>query len=282
MSARRKIRLSTRPAAAGVILMTLAAALPAPAGTLSYTGSVQFSRGNYFFDLTTQGVCFVNGLSLNAGGFTLSASIPLIYLNTPYVSYSGVGVLPSGGSASSSVSQRQGKETVVLPEPVDVRQYGVGDPLVRLGIRLTKGAASGLSVEVVAQAKAPVARLESGFGTGEWDYGAGLALSKRFGGLVLLADANYWKLGDLPELELRDPWVYSVSAGLPFAKGRSALLVSYFGMTRVIDGAAPPSSLGLGISVKAGAGSSLMINASIGLSESSPDLALSLGWAIGL
>jgi Putative MetA-pathway of phenol degradation len=282
MNARRKTRLSTRLAAAGVVLMTLAAALPAPAATLSYTGSVQFSQGNYFFDLTTRGVCFINGLSLAAGRFTLSASLPLIYQSTPYVSYSGVGVLPSGGAESSSVNQRQGKETVVLPEPVDVRQYGVGDPLVRLGIRLTKESAAGPSLEAVAQVKAPVARLDSGFGTGEWDYGAGLALSKRIGGAVLFADASYWMLGDLPELELKDPWVYSVSLGLPFSRGRSSLLVSYFGMSRVIEGAAPASSLGLGLSLKVGTGSSLMLNAGFGLSESSPDLALSLGWAIGL
>lgn len=281
MKARRISRLSTRSAAAGVILLTLAAALPAPAGTFFYNGSIQLSQGNYFFDLTTRGICFFNGFSFSSGRFTLSASIPLVYQSTPYVSTSGVGVLPSGGSESSLVNQRQGRETVVLPEAVEPGPYGLGDPVVHLGIRLFPESAAAPSVEFVAQAKAPVASLASGLGTGEWDYGVGLALSKRLGGVILFADVNYWTLGDLPELALKSPWVYSVSAGLPLARGRSAVLVSYFGMSEVIDGVAPPSSLGLGMSLKVGRRTSVTVSGSFGLSEASPDLAVSVGWSVG-
>jgi len=281
MNARRKSRLSTRSAAAGVILLTLAAALPASAGTFSYSGSIQLSQGRYFFDLTTRGVFLFNGFTYSSERFTLSASFPLIYQNTPYISYSGVGVLPSGGPESSAVNQRQGKETVILPEVVDARQYGVGDPVFHMGIRLVKESAAAPSLEFTIQAKAPVASLESGFGTGEWDYGVGVALSKRLGGVILFADVNYWTLGDLAELDIKSPWVYSVSAGLPFAAGKSALLVSYFGMTEIIEGVAPPSSMGLGLSFKVGPKTSLTLSGSFGLSEASPDFAASVGWSFG-
>jgi hypothetical protein len=280
MGARRISRHLTRPAAAGVIFMALAAALPVLAGTFTYTGSVQYSQGQYFFDLTTRGVYVFNGFSFSSERFTLSATVPLIYQSTPYLSYSGIGVLPSGGSESSAVNQRRGKETVVLPEVVDARHYGVGDPTLRLGLRLVKEGPSIPSVEFTAQAKVPVSSLESGFGTGAWDYGVGLALSKRLGRVILFADVSYWALGDLPELGLENPWVYSISAGFPLAGGRSALLVSYFGMTEVIAEVAPPSSLGLGLSFKVGPSSSLMLNGSLGISEASPDFAASIGWSV--
>jgi hypothetical protein len=281
MNARRKSRLSTKSAAAGVILMTLAAALPAPAGTFSYTGAFQFCQGNYFFDLTTKGLVFLNGFSFSSRRFTLGASLPLVYQSSPYVTYSGVGLLPSGGAESSTVSQRQGREIVLLPEVVESSQYGVGDPVLRMGIRVLDEGPARPSLELVAQVKAPVASLESGFGTGAWDYGVGVSLAKRLAGVLVFADVSHWTLGDLPELELKDPWVYSASFGVPFARGRSALLVSYFGMTEVIDAVAPPAALGLGLSLKIGPKTSLMLNGSFGLSEASPDFTASVGWSIG-
>lgn len=262
--------------------LTLAAAVPAAGATLTYTGSVQMARGTYIFTQPTSGYFVFNGLSFASGPFTLTASIPLIYQSTPYVSYTGVGVLPSGGTESSVVSQRQGREPVVLPEVVEYRQYGVGDPLIAAGLRLWKDTAAVPAVELTARVKLPLADVDQGFGTGQTDYSAGVSVSKRLGNVFLFADAAYWVLGDLPELELQDVWAYGLSIGHAFSGGKYTLMASYSGYTEVIADVAPPSSLALGFSVKVGAMSSLILNAAFGLSESSPDLSLSLGWAIGL
>lgn len=288
MNARRKIKFATWQVAVMVILMTLAAALPAFAGTFSYTGSFQLAQGNYFFDQTTRSLCFFNGFSFTSEAFTLTATIPLIYQSSPYVSYSGVGMLPSGGSESSLVGsqsgRRPGSNPIIFPEPetIEYQQFGVGDPLVRVGIRLWKESRFLPSVELSGQAKLPLASVESGFGTGEWDYGAGLSLTRKLGGVFLFADVNYWMLGDLQDLEIKDPWSYALSAGLPFSRGKVSLLISYFGMTEIIEGIEPPSSLGLGLSFKVASKSSLMLNGVFGLSESSPDFSVSLGWSFGL
>ena len=281
MRARRKIRLATGATAAGVILLTLAAALPAAAGTFSYTGSFQLAQGKYFFDQTTRGLYFFNGFSFTSEVFTLTATIPLIYQSTPYISYSGVGVLPSGGTEGDLVSRRQRGEVVYLPVPVQVQQFGVGDPLLHAGIRLWKEGPVMPSVTITGNAKVPLASLESGFGTGQWDYGAGLSVAKKLGGAFLFADAAYWKLGDLAELELQDPWTYSLALGFPLSGGKAALLISYLGMTEVIEATEPPSSVGLGLSFKAGPKSSLLLNGLLGLSESSPDFSVSFGWSLG-
>jgi len=268
-------------AAAGAILMALAA-VPASGDSISYTGSLQMARGTYVFALPTSGYFLFNGLTYSSKTFTLSATIPLIYQTTPYVSYTGVGVLPSGGTESSAVDQRQGRETVLVPEVVEYRQYGIGDPVVMAGLMIAKEGRTMPAIQLTGQVKAPLANVSQGFGTGEWDYGAGVGLSKMIGNAFLFADVNYWVLGDLPDLELRDAWSYAVSFGHAFSGGKYAFMASYSGITEVIAGVAPPSSLGLGLSVRVGAGSSLMLNAAFGLSEASPDLSLSLGWSIGL
>lgn len=258
------------------------AALPAAAGTFSYTGSFQVARGDYFFTQATSGLFFFNGFAFTSRRFSLAASVPLIYQSTPYVSYTGIGVLPSGGTESTAVSQRQGREPVVLPEVVDYRQYGLGDPLFTLALTLVEEGSSIPAIQLSGLAKAPLADVAKGFGTGEWDWSAGLSVSKRLGRLFLFADANYWIMGDLPDLELQNAWAFGISIGHSIGDGRFAVLASYWGYTVVIEGVAPPSSLGLGLSIRVGRATSLMLNSSFGLSESTPDLSFSLGWSIGL
>ena len=233
------------------------------------------------FNQTTQGVFFINGFSISLEGFALSASVPLIYQNTPYISYRGVGLLPSGGMESAEVGRRHGKEPVILPEVVNHKKYGIGDPLLYMDVRLWKEGRILPSLQLVAQAKVPLAGLEGGFGTGEWDFSGGVSLTKKVGGVMIFADLNYWKLGDLPDLELKDTWAYAFSMGFPLSGGKYGLMVSYSGMTEIISEVDPPSSLGAGISVRVGSKSSLMINGVFGLSESTADFSLSLGWSIG-
>ncbi len=268
-------------AAAGAMLMALAA-VPAAADSFSYTGSLQMARGTYVFTQPTSGYFFFNGLTYSSETFILAVTVPLIYQTTPYVSYTGVGVLPSGGTESSAVSQRQGREPVLVPEVVEFKQSGVGDPVLMAGLTLVRESGATPAIQLSGQIKAPLADVDQGFGTGEWDYSVGVGLSKKIGGVFLFADVHYWILGDLPELELQNAWSYAFSFGHAFAAGKYALMASYSAITEVIAGVAPPSSFGLGLSVRIGRGSSVMLNAAFGTSEASPDLSLSLGWSIGL
>jgi len=266
---------------AWVIFLAQTVAPPVWGSTVAYSGSIQYARGNYIFDQTTSSMFMFNGFSFSSEGLNLSASIPVIFQSTPYVSYSGVGILPSGGSEHTQVSGRRGNQEVILPEPVDYEQFGIGDPTVSLGLRLLKESKLFPTVQLVVQAKLPLASIEKGFGTGEWDYSGGLSLSKALGKTFLFVDMYYWMLGDLPDLELKDTVSYSIALGHPLSGGKYALLVSYSGSTNIISEVAPPSFLGFGFSYRIDAKKSLMLNASLGLTESVPDLSVSLGWNIG-
>lgn len=269
-------------AVAGVLFVTLAAASPVPGTSVAYTGSLQFATGNYIFDQNTNGYYFFNGLSFSAGRFSFSGSLPVIFQSTPYVSYSSVGMLPSGGSESSAVSGRQGRGQVVLPEPVDFEQFGLGDPLLHVELEVFKGGKSIPSVRLTAGIKVPLADINKGFGTGEWDYGGGLSLSKAFGKTFVFVDLSYWIMGDLPELELKDTVSYGIALGQSLAGGKFALLASFSGYTRIIAEVEPPSVVGLGLSYRIDSKKSFMVNSTFGLTESTPDFSVSLGWRIGL
>jgi Putative MetA-pathway of phenol degradation len=281
MDARRVCRWTLAAVTAGAMIVA-PAVLHAAGASVSYMGSIQVARGYYIFSQATTGLYVFNGLSLSSGRFTLTASVPLISQNTPYITYTSIGFLPSGGTESSSVSQRQGHETVVVPEVVEYKARGLGDPFITAGLTLVKDGGAMPSIQVTGQLKVPVADPDSGLGTGELDWAAGISLSKRMGRFFVFADAVYWTLGDLPDLDLQNAWAYGVSLGHSFRGGRYALLASYSAYSEVIAGVEPPSSLGLSLSIKVGGRSSLMLNSMFGLSESSPAVSFSLGWLIGL
>lgn len=275
----------------GLLAAGYLAAAPASAQSLTYTGSLQGSSGDYIFTERTTGIYLVNGVELAAGRLTVSASLPVIGQSTPWVSQGPV-LVPSGGRYSGEVVRqvdqmrragRMGRTMVALP-PVEQgvgSSFGVGDPLVRAEVEVVAGTSSRPSVRVSASAKAPLADPDDGFGTGAWDYGVGAAVTTRVGRGTVLADLAYWRMGDLPDLELRDGAGYSLGYGHLLGSGRWSLLGSVSGWTTIIDGAQPPLQLGVGLGRLLARGRSVSVNLGVGLTETAPDVSVGLGWRLG-
>ncbi len=281
-----------------------AAALAAVAGVavaqepaITYIGSLQYASGNYTLSETTSSSLLFNGLSYRRGRWRLSASIPLIHQDSPFVTYSGGMPVPAGrrqavetddgtdggvGGIHGSGSGRGG--TVVVPDPgtLDFNKSGVGDPLFRADFAISEGRADGPDFGVYLAAKPPLADEDSGFGSGEWDYGAGITVSKRAGQNFLVADLGYWVYGDLPDLELMDPLAFSFGLGRSLPGGRYSVLGSVWGSTETVDGVDGPVQVGVTGSRLMDSGRSLNVTLSAGLTESAPDYSLSLGWRLGL
>jgi hypothetical protein len=276
-----KLLAGIRKRVAWIALAVLATAPPIKSQAVAYTGSFQFATGTYIFNQRTNGLSFMNGFSLSLGSLRISASIPLIYQSTPYVSYSGVGLIPSGGSEYSALKGRQGKKEVLLPEVIEYEQVGVGDPLFHADLEFIKEGKFFPSLRLSAEIKMPVTDIDSGFGTGEWDYSAGLSVSKSMGRAFIFADLIYWVLGDLVDLELKDIWSYSFALGSSLGGGKYAVIATYSGQTQVIEGLDAPAFFGIGFSYRIDSKKSLMLSGSLGLTESAPDFSLSFGWRIG-
>jgi len=269
-------------AVAGVALAILATALSACGEGVAYTGSLQFSTGEYIFTERTNSVYLFSGVAVSSGRLSLTTSVPLILQSTPWVSYGGAGMIPSGGAQHSQVDGRARGRRVVIPDTSEFEQIGLGDPLMRVDVKLIKEGKTIPSVHLAAEAKVPLADVDQGFGTGEWDYGGGVSLAKTVGNNFVFVDMIYWVLGDLPDLELGDPLAYSIALGRPLAGGKFAVLASLSGYTEITDDTDPPAQLGLALTYRLASGRNLSGGAVFGLTESSPDFLLSFGWEIGL
>lgn len=280
------------------VALCAVAALPTQGQTaLNYSGSVQYATGSYIFAERTHSVYLFNGLDLSHGRLQASVSVPIIYQSSPWVSYTVGGGVPSGGpqqgtvgghgpgggpGGGSGAGRRRGGDPIVLPDTATYDDIGVGDPSLRVDLTLLRGT-TGPTVRLAGSAKAPIADVNRGFGTGAWDTGFGLSLSQRLGHWFLFGEALHWWLGDMDDLTLQNAVSYSASIGRAFQDGRLGALASVSGYTEIIDTAAPPLQTALGLSYQFGGGAySLNATVSAGLSESMPDVSMSLGWRVAL
>lgn len=289
------------------LLVLATAALAAVAGAaraqepqLTYSGSLQYATGDYTLSETTTSFLLFNGFSYRKGKWNFTASIPLIDQDSPYVTYVGGTPVPSGrrqgveaGTTSTTGSSSTGSTngsgtgtggTVVVPDPqtVNFSESGLGDPVFRADFAVSERQASGVRFGVYGAAKPPLADEDSGFGTGEWDYGAGITVSKRAGSALFLADLGYWIFGDLPDFELEDPFAYSFGLGRSLEGSRYSVLGSVSGYTETVDGVDGPIEAGFTVSRLNSSGRSFNVTLSAGLTESAPDYAVSTGCRVGL
>lgn len=273
-----------RPTAA-LYLALAVPVLPAAAQRFAYEGGLSVATGSYFFTERTTTWMLVSGLAATAGRLTLRASIPLYVQNTTLVTGSGGGMMPTGGSLGGTVSDsgqaRHGRGGGGMRVPVPgsaVAGYepALGDPLAHVAVRLIDGVRT--SVSVGGAVKLPLTDT-SGFGTGAWDAGATLSATRWLSSGFLAVDLSYWHLGDLPDLELRDPVTASVAVGRRFgAAWLGSLTVT--GGTPALEGYPAPASIGATV----GRVGATLWTASVtfGLTQTAPDLALGLAWRVGL
>jgi hypothetical protein len=270
----------------------------------SYQGSAQFATGSYFFTESTQSFYLNNGLGWSGDRVSWSVSVPLVAQNSPWVSYSPTGQLPTGGSQHGALhDQSQGGSTpeavmsthykmgsqgmgrgsrqeIELPDTVSYTKVGFSDPTAHMSLQVWKNSAYTTTVNINGTIKFPLTDPNDGFGTGQWDGGLGLSFMQRMGTFFLMGDAMYWWFGDLPDMELKDPIAYSIGVGKIFAYGKWLTNASFNGFTEIIDEYDPPMSVALGLGYQAQTRFSLNVNGSVGLSESAADLSLGVGWSI--
>lgn len=276
-------------AAATVAGMTLVmpAALPLDAQQISYTGGLYGATGEYIFTERSTSLALVNGLAIAAGRFRLSASIPLVYQSTPWVSLSGAGPIPTGGPQRGEVAQGSGgsgrrAHRITLPDTGSYDRVGIGDPTLLATIDLVPWRAGVPSFYLSAAAKAPVASVDQGFGTGEWDYAAGMGASVLLGRMALEADGMYWVMGDVPELPLRDVVSYSASVGRVLGDGSWTAMATVFGSGATIRGSDAPAQAGVLVRRFWPSGRSVTVGLSAGVTSSAPDVSFSMGWRVPL
>lgn len=284
-----------------LLLSAVASVVCAVAGAaqeVDYAGSMQVSSGSYIFTSPTRTLSLVNGLAVTLGRIRFSTHVPLILQNSGGVTVVGGAMLPTGGTGSGAVSGRQQGRPVplgrgtpragatsgtattadsIVHDPGRYRMV-LGDPFVAAGLELYRGVGSLRIVEVSAGVKVPVTDVESGVGTGEWDWTAGVAVALAAGPALVFADAGYWWYGDMADLALRDGVSLSLGVAVPVSPS-VWLSGSFMGTNRVIGTAAPMRTASLGASYRVTDRTGVSVTMGAGVSETSPDWFMSVGWS---
>lgn len=287
----------------GAVLVVLTALGPAPlaAQGLYYEGGLSVASGTYIFAQRTTSWASSTGIAVGSPRVTFRASIPVYHQNTTLVSLWGPGGgLPTGGSSSGAVADsgaaRKGREdggggrqtpmglaaassSVEVPaSAVTGYETALGDPTMQIAWRAIERAGTRVTAGVLA--KVPVADTAT-FGTGEWDAGAGVAVSRWINpSLVVGLDATYWHLGDMPTLAFRDP-VSGTASITYYGPGGWGGGLSVSASTTALDGYDGPAWVGahlLQSSDRGGWG----LSAAVGLTETTPDMSVGLSWRVRL
>jgi len=155
------------------------------------------------------------------------------------------------------------------------------DPLISGSLNLYQGFGALRSVSIRGSVKPPIVGLDSGVGTGEWDFGGGTSVVLGAGSTLLFGDLSYWRYGDLPELVLNDGFGYAGGLSRPFLSTRASIMLTVMGAQSLVPTAEAPLSAGVGFGYIFPSGRTANIGFNAGLSESTPDLSITLGWSLG-
>jgi len=188
----------------------------------------------------------------------------------------------SGSGPTTSIQMQtalQQHDSVRFRDQFDLN---LGDPTLFGSAEIFSGTGVLRSIGLSGSTKVPLADLDSGVGTEEWDFSVGGSVAVAAGDLFLFGDLSHWWFGDLPELELQDGLGYGLGVGLPIGDGSGTLLGTLTGAESAIETVDAPLSLGLSLGFTLSDRRQLNVGATVGLSESSPDFGLSLGWSVGL
>lgn len=125
-------------------------------------------------------------------------------------------------------------------------QTGLGDASLTTGYSLIPESTGTVLVRPLFYVKFPTGDEDKGLGTGEWDLGGGLEVSKWLGDWLPYAELLYISPGESGGLDLQDYWSYTVSLGYA-ATDRLGPEVSLVGGTNAFKGADDVRSLELAL-----------------------------------
>jgi hypothetical protein len=236
-------------------------------------GSASYFTGKYGTDVRTDTLYVPMSLRrlFDNGDLTLVIPYVTITSNCGVTVVNGV-PLRTGGLCPSTTTS-----TGTLPSRVT--ESGLGDVLLIGRYYLYTERENGLlpSIMVTGRVKAPTADRDRGLGTGEWDEGGGIGLTKRLTDkLIGLADAGYTIIGKPEGVNLRNQWSYDVGLGYYFLPTLMGSL--YYEEARaLVPGFQNPRDVFMGLSWKVTQTVRFNTGFVKGLSNAAPEYGASFG-----
>jgi Putative MetA-pathway of phenol degradation len=203
--------------------------LPQPARQWRVSATVNYSSGSYGTDSTTNILYAPMTVRRMFRDGDVSLTIPLVVISgTGAVRLVG-GTPTRTSDASSSTTANpvgaiaaasgRGKGPGAQPLSSNTTDGGLGDIILRGRYYLIEEGAIMPLVAITGRIKLPTADAESGLGTGEFDEGVGLELTKSFAdGWLAYLDGGYNIIGDAPGTNFNNQWWYDVGIGYDVTK----------------------------------------------------------------
>lgn len=283
---------------------------PLAAQEQEWSVTMSSASGKYFFDQSTVSHVLTVGGGISGGGWRIGGLWPVVMQNSAAVTFIGGAPLPTGGPGGGTLGDRAGGERVPMrrrqtalavtsmvgnaaPQlvsaiaadsaPLEPGPYvtTLGDPIVTAGRDFIAEEGSPHRISANAYLKLPVASVESGVGSGALD--AGLSMSYGFAAerTFVFLDAGFWYIGDLTDQPLNNIGTGAVGIGRLLGwDGRWTIATVLSASSAVVSTVKPPMAVSLTLGRADRGHGSLTAGASAGLSESSADWTLQLGWRI--
>ncbi|WP_149195084.1 transporter [Luteimonas suaedae] len=249
-----------------IALLSLAG--PAAAADVGLGIAVDYSSGDYGSDTTTDILSIPLTARMDAGDWTLKASLPWLRVN------GDPDVLPTVGLVDNLNPAGRGRGGL-LGDPAGDGETtsergsasGIGDLTLAATYSVPTGNA--LGVDLTANAKIATADEDKGLGTGADDYGVAVDLYRDLDGTMLFGGAGYTRLGESQYIEVDSVLSGNIGISRRTGKGRIGLMYDY--REAAANGFDDRSDAIGFLSTPAGTGSRLQLYLSKGLSDGSPD-----------
>lgn len=281
--------------------MVVGAALPVAAqGTTVSAGvTLRALTGTFGSAQTTTLIYAPATLQVNTGRFELSGYFPWLTSSDATVVPSQGGFIPMQGTMAGapgtgiqmgpamggmmgglSGGTSPGGSSAATPA-VASRLSGVGDIVAGAGYRVVENPAQRLQVVAGVRVKIPTASAEIGLGIGKPDMAFLGTLRKQFANGWVYVEGGYLVLGDPAGIDLRNSALWAVGAGRRVHR-RLYLLMSATGSTAAVPDFGSPIEVGAGIGVSFTRGVNLTVVPAVGLTDASPNVALTVGFSTDL
>ena len=208
-----------------------------------------------------------------SGGFKTGDFGTPIRTNVYYVN-SVLGYVSSTYDLSVSVPYLTLKNSGSVPGMMD-SSSGIGDVILRGGRVLVPEGGNGFSLDGSLGVKLPTADDTKGLGSGEADYGAFLGLHQRLGQFLVSFSGGYIKIGDPPQTNYNDIFLYGIGVSRSF--NRTNLSLSFQGRQAVIPGAQDPQEIVIDVFHALNSNYALKGGAFEGLNKGGPDAGFNFG-----
>jgi hypothetical protein len=134
------------------------------------------------------------------------------------------------------------------------------------------------TIAVRAHLKMPTASAERGLGTGRFDEGLGIEVSRTLGGgAMAMADGGYTVVGKLSGIDYNNSWWYDVGLGQNLAGGVVNLSAFFEEYRAIVPGLANARDILAAVSLTNGSGWRVQVSGQFGLSDGAPDRGLAVG-----